>query len=102
MTQTNLDVYTLSCLQGWTCGNLVAPTLSVAEFFWALLGPPSKDASTALLTPESMQEMLSFRTDLYLGKAHEFGYGLGLMNFTSMNWGFQYDGLLYGHNGLTY
>jgi len=102
MSQKDLDVYDMSCLQGWTCGNLISPTISVAEFFWMLLGPPSKDPSTALLRPESVQDMLSFRLGTYLGRAGEFGYGLGLMNFTSMNWGFQYEGQFYGHNGLTY
>jgi len=29
-------------------------------------------------------------------------YGLGMMNFTSMRWGFEREGLYYGHNGLTY
>jgi hypothetical protein len=95
-------VYDLSCLQGWTCGNLVAPTTSIADFFWSLLGPPSRDSSTALLRPESIKDILTFKLGTYLGKTGEFGYGLGMMNFTSMNWGFQYDGLLYGHNGLTY
>lgn len=32
----------------------------------------------------------------------QFGYGLGLMNFTSMDWGFEHEGEYYGHNGLTY
>jgi len=96
------DVYTMSCLQGWTCGNLAAPTASVAEFFWTLLGPPSRNPKTALLQPAMLDEMLSFKSGAYLGRASEFGYGLGMMNFTSMNWGFEYEGRLYGHNGLTY
>jgi hypothetical protein len=29
-------------------------------------------------------------------------YGLGMMNFTSMDWGLQGEGTYYGHNGLTY
>jgi hypothetical protein len=97
-----LDVISMSCLQGWTCGNLVAPTISIADFFWTLLGPPSLDPSTRLLRPDTLEEMLSFRNGTYLGEANPFGYGLGMMNFTSMNWGFEYEGLLYGHNGLTY
>jgi len=28
--------------------------------------------------------------------------GLGLMDFNTMDWGFQYNGSLIGHNGLTY
>merc|ERR1712190_311510 len=99
--EAGLDVITLSCLQGWTCGNLVAPTISVAEFFWTLLGPPSRDPTARLLHPNSVNDMLGFKVGAYLGK-HEFGYGLGMMNFTSMNWGFQNEGLFYGHNGLTY
>lgn len=100
--RAGLDVQTLSCLQGWTCGNLVAPTISVADFFYVLLGPPSRDPRTALLRPESIRELLSFELGTYLGNTNEFGYGLGMMNFTSMDWGFQYEGEFYGHNGLTY
>lgn len=99
--QEDLDVDSMSCLQGWTCGNLVAPTMSVADFFWALLGPPSTDATSALLHTDSVKEMLAFQPGPYLGDT-VFGYGLGMMNFTSMNWGFQDAGLFYGHNGLTY
>lgn len=101
-TEDDLDVYSLSCLQGWTCGNLVAPTISVADFFWTLLGPPSADSTAALLQSDSINEILSFKLGPYLGNTDPFGYGLGMMNFTSMNWGFQYAGQFYGHNGLTY
>lgn len=95
------DVYDMSCTQGWTCGNLVAPTADVAEFFWTLLGPPSQGAN-AMLKESTLKEMLTFKSDTYFDSSTFFGYGLGMMNFTSMDWGFADGGAFHGHNGLTY
>jgi hypothetical protein len=40
-----VDTYGLSCLQGWTCGNMVTTPRNVARFFWLLLRPVSRSAS---------------------------------------------------------
>ena len=82
------DVYTMSCTQGWTCGNLVSTPQDVANFFFELLGPRSQTPA-ALLEPALLDEMLTFKLHNYfsynLTQTHgEFGYGLGMMNFTSM------------------
>ena len=42
-----LDVYTMSASGGWTCGNLVSTSTSVADFYWALLGPERKKVCAA-------------------------------------------------------
>ena len=99
------DVSNMSSTQGWTCGNLVTTPAQVAAFFWDLLGP-----GQTLLMPSTLQQMLQFYSCQYFGgngtcnknARGSFGYGLGLMNFTSMDWGFEEQGLYYGHNGLTY
>ena len=96
------DVHNMSSSQGWTCGNMVAAPRDVARFFWELLGPPSANASSALLAPPALAAMRTFVPGPYFGARHPFGYGLGLMNFTSMNWGYQNHGEFIGHNGLTY
>lgn len=57
------DVVDMSSTQGWTCGNLMSTPTDVAEFFWHLLGPPSESKETAFLTPASMKEMLTFKTE---------------------------------------
>ena len=75
----------------------------VARFFWELLGPPREEG--ALLSAASLKQMEAWRPTLF---AHStaletpFSYGLGLMDFNTMDWGFQYNGSLLGHNGLTY
>jgi len=100
------DVENMSSTQGWTCGNLMAPVSDVAAFYWGLLGPTQN--KERLLSEASLNEMLTFRTENYFGRNRSatgpgsFGYGLGMMNFTSMDWGFNDSGLFYGHNGLTY
>ena len=43
------DVYNISVLQGWTCGNMVAKPVDIAEFFWTLLGPGRNDSSPLLV-----------------------------------------------------
>eukprot|EP00039_Didymoeca_costata_P002660 m.61787 g.61787 ORF g.61787 m.61787 type:complete len:442 (+) comp11447_c0_seq1:116-1441(+) len=96
-TSMESDVISMSSLQGWTCGNLIAPVSVVADFFWLLLG------KKAILREESLQEMLTFKQGDYFGyRPPSWGYGLGMMNFTNMTWGFSDEGLYYGHNGLTY
>eukprot|EP00040_Diaphanoeca_grandis_P024939 m.137793 g.137793 ORF g.137793 m.137793 type:complete len:447 (-) comp29948_c2_seq1:12-1352(-) len=106
LTANESDVINMSSTQGWTCGNLVAPPRDIASYFWRLLGPPSV-GDTALLSAKTQREMLTFRVQQYFPSRStalnaSFGYGLGMMNFTSMTWGFANHGLYYGHNGLTY
>ena len=81
---------------------MVSTPADVANFFWSLLGPRAD-----LLSPKMLAEMRSFLVHPYLDQygpnAGQFGYGLGLMNFTSMvPWGFTAGGPFEGHNGLTY
>ena len=95
-----LDVYTMSSTQGWTCGNLMTTPTSVVDFFWALLGPYRQRYN--LLSDASFAALLDFKIQAYFSDGPPFGYGLGVMNFTSMSWGFEKHGLFYGHNGLTY
>ena len=58
-----LDVYTMSASGGWTCGNLVSTSTSVADFYWALLGPERK--KYALLNDKSYGELLDFKKSAY-------------------------------------
>ena len=94
-----VDTSGLSCTQGWTCGNAVSTPREVARFFWLLLGPPR-----ALLSPASLRQMMTWQPTQFRPSPSKgnFSYGLGLMDFNSMDWGFQYNGSLLGHNGLTY
>jgi len=72
----------MSCLFGWTCGNLIAPGSEVAAFFWELFGP-----NPTIVSEDSARTML--------GRAQGVGftlptppfpawvdYGLGVMSPT--------------------
>lgn len=96
----HVDVRNLSVTQGWTCGNMVANPIDVAEFFWTLLGPGRH--ATPLLSEAALTQMLAFRHGPFFDGQAAFSYGLGMMNFSTMDWGFGGGGLFYGHNGLTY
>ena len=111
-----VDTYGLSCTQGWTCGNMVTTPRNVARFFWRLLRPvsaspvsrsasPSASARAAhaeggglasqgaLISNASLTQMRAWLpTGLRPGDV-TFEYGLGLMNFNSMDWGFQVGAL---------
>ena len=90
------NVYTMSATQGWTCGNLISSPRDVATFFWELLGPPST-GDDPLLSAAMLEQMLSFKEAQYFDAlSGVWGYGLGMMNFTSMNWGFADHGQFYG------
>jgi CubicO group peptidase (beta-lactamase class C family) len=97
-----LDVFDISATGGWTCGNLVSTPTSAADFFWALLGP--ERTKYALLNDKSYAEFLAWKKYAYFSDygMPAFGYGLGVMDFTSMDWGFQSHGTYYGHSGVTY
>ena len=106
-----VDTYGLSCTQGWTCGNMVTTPRNVARFFWRLLRPVSRSASPStsaraahaegggvasqgpLISNDSLAQMRAWLpTGLRPGDV-TFEYGLGLMNFNSMDWGFQVGAL---------
>ena len=84
-------------------GNLETSANVVSDFFYALLGPERH--KYGILKDETLATMLDFKTGAYFGRNRSdaapgaFGYGVGMMNFTSMNWGFANHGLYYGHNG---
>jgi hypothetical protein len=83
---------------------MLARPIDIAEFFWQLLGPSRR--SYNLLDEATLEKMMTFVQGSIFGDYHgaSCGYGLGLMNFSNMTWGFQdpNQGLFYGHNGLTY
>merc|ERR1711966_185124 len=60
-----------------TCGNLLSTAEEVAYFTQALLGNHSQ-----LLKPETKREMLNVRP--LKGSMHGYGYGLGLMDMSSL------------------
>jgi hypothetical protein len=68
-------------------------------------GPRASGKKYALLSDKSYAELLDFKKYAYFSDDtldHVFGYGLGVMDFTSMDWGFERHGTYYGHSGLTY
>ena len=69
----SVDVAGLSCLSGWTCGNVVAPASVIASFFYDLLGPEPR-----LVSKASLAEMTKFH-DFKWGWDKWMSYGLGLM-----------------------
>ena len=74
-----MDLDNYSCTNGWTMGNIAAPPLEVAAFYYNLLG----DSATPIVSDASRAEMLHW---IPLGsKSWSDGlmYGLGLMNYTS-------------------
>ncbi|CAE8716001.1 unnamed protein product [Polarella glacialis] len=85
------DVSNISCLGGWTAGNVVMPTLAAAEWSRALWGPRSE-----VVPRDLVDEMVSFQN----GSA----YGLATMNMGRMSGlGFLGDyGVAVGHLGDTY
>lgn len=65
-----------STILGWTCGNMVAPTLDVARFFYTLLSDP---AHPGFVSASLLQEMKRFKP-LDVGWAKGYiQYGIGLM-----------------------
>ena len=64
---------------GWTCGNLVAPPLQVARFFYDLLGPEAlvvSQKTVQLMTgPNAFAPLIPF-------PKQRMQYGIGMMNLT--------------------
>lgn len=90
----NVDIYNVSCTNGWTCGNLISNGADAAVFVRALLGKGER-----LVSNSTQAEMMKFSP---LTKGWETGlpYGLGLMDL-----GWQVGlpkGQLVGHGGMTY
>jgi CubicO group peptidase (beta-lactamase class C family) len=90
------DVYNMSCLGGWTCGNMAAPVQSVADFVYDLYGPP-----TAYVNDTSIKEMTQF-TYLDTGDFPAW-YGIGTM-LLKFHWDENktYHMDFVGHGGATY
>ena len=63
---------------GWTCGNLVAPPLEVARFFWDLLGPQPRIVSRETL--RAMMPDREFTNHWHVGSPN-YRYGSGLLWF---------------------
>jgi len=89
------DVYNISCLGGWTCGNLAAPVQDVADFCYDLYGPKE-----VLVKSTTKWEMLKFA---YLSSGNfPAWYGLGTMMLRASNASGYYAVNFVGHGGATY
>lgn len=67
-----LDLYGMSCLNGWTMGNIATTPSEVTSFYHALF------AEGAILSQASLAQMKAF-LPLTTGFASGIGYGFGLM-----------------------
>lgn len=89
-----VDVYDVSCTNGWACGNVVSNAGDAAVFVRALLGQGERVVKTA-----TQQEMLKL-SPLSKGWMVGLPYGLGLMDvsrFMKLE-----PRTLVGHGGETY
>jgi len=89
-----VDVYSVSCTNGWTCVNLISNGQDAAVFVRALLGKGNR-----ILTQEMQDEMLSLKP-LTTGWSVGLEYGLGVMDL-SKQIGLA-SGTFVGHGGETY
>lgn len=83
------DVYNVSALAGWTCGNLIATAADTASFARALYGPVPRIVSAA-----SVKQMTRLSS---LGPG-SWDYGMGTMALPGSRPGSVYV----GHGGATY
>jgi len=90
-----LDMYNVSCTNGWTCGNLITNAAGAAAFVRALLGKGNR-----ILSEASQKEMLKFRP-ITKGFGTGLGYGLGVMDMGAFS-GTGNSGSFVGHAGATY
>lgn len=88
-----VDVYNVSCTNGWTCGNLMSNGADAAFFVRALFGNGER-----ILNESTQREMLKTRP--LEGWAAGLPYGLGAMDI-SKEFGME-PGELVGHSGETY
>lgn len=92
-----VDVYDVSCTNGWTCGNLISNAADAAFFVRALLGKGER-----VLKQSTQKEMLKTRVfDKKKAWAVGLPYGLGVMDFSYYFPGME-SGELMGHGGETY
>jgi D-alanyl-D-alanine carboxypeptidase len=90
------DAYKMSCLNGWTCGNLLSTGLDVARWTQALF------TTEQLVPKETLAEMLKMQA-LTVGweSKEKLLYGLGLMD-VSLNTAEPHgSGKFVGHGGET-
>jgi CubicO group peptidase (beta-lactamase class C family) len=89
-----IDMYDVSCTNGWTCGNLISNAADAAFFVRALLGEGER-----VVKSSTQEEMLKTQQ---LDKVWSIGlpYGLGLMDL-GVQAGME-PGRLVGHGGETY
>lgn len=83
------DVYNVSALAGWTCGNLIATAADTARYVRALYGPEHSVVS---------RESVSAMTRLSLLGPGSWNYGMGTMELP----GSTSESPYYGHGGCTY
>jgi len=90
------DVYNMSCLGGWTCGNMAAPVKDITNFVYELYGPPK-----AFLNSSTVNDMLGFG---YLDRGDfPAWYGIGTMMLRfHFNKYYQPQAEFVGHGGATY
>jgi D-alanyl-D-alanine carboxypeptidase len=89
-----VDVYNVSCTNGWTCGNLISNGGDAAFFVRALLGNGERVVRNA-----TRQEMLK-TSPLTTGWSTGLEYGLGVMDLSRMVG--EQAGSFIGHGGETY
>jgi D-alanyl-D-alanine carboxypeptidase len=92
----SVDVYNVSCTNGWTCGNLISNAADAAFFVRALLGKGER-----VVKDSTQKEMLKTRPFDKNGWAPGLPYGLGVMDFSVFFKGKE-PGELIGHGGATY
>lgn len=95
-----VDVYDISCTNGWTCGNLISNAADAAFFVRALLGKGER-----VLKDKTQKEMLKTRPFEHWAKG--LPYGLGVMDIGAyfshfFAPRFMEPGELMGHLGETY
>jgi len=88
------DVYTMTCTNGWTCGNLLSSAGDAAKYVKALLGPGE------LVLKADMQKQMLPVSNLDRGWMVGLPYGLGLMDMSFVLK--QPAGTIIGHGGATY
>lgn len=88
-----VDVYNISCLAGWTCGNLMSNTADAAYFVRAYLG------SERIVSKAMRAEIMKLQP-FEIGWNIGLWYGLGIAEMKQ--WTGQQDFSFIGHGGDTY
>eukprot|EP01064_Diplonema_japonicum_P020905 TRINITY_DN30478_c0_g1_i1.p1 TRINITY_DN30478_c0_g1~~TRINITY_DN30478_c0_g1_i1.p1 ORF type:complete len:1000 (+),score=186.91 TRINITY_DN30478_c0_g1_i1:2-3001(+) len=89
------DVWGLSALGGWTCGNMLTNAPTQSTFIYNLF---SNRSTSPVISPDLVEAMLNFR---YLSASMSWAgaYGLGVQLLPQ---GTDASGRYYGHGGETY